>query len=69
MKELKNKQSLESILEEEQQGVTQTNNDTRRNFIKKFGKLALVTPIGVTALMTPKTSKAMNSDTGPSDII
>lgn len=66
MTEFKNNQSLETILEEEQEGKTQTNDDTRRDFIKKFGKLAIVTPIGVTALMAPKTSKAMNSDAGPS---
>ncbi|WOH36021.1 hypothetical protein RI844_11630 [Thalassotalea fonticola] len=39
--------------------------DTRRDFIAKFGKLAVITPIAVTALMTPKTSKAMSSDGAP----
>ncbi|WOH38703.1 hypothetical protein RI844_05675 [Thalassotalea fonticola] len=49
--------------------VEQQKQENRRNFIKKYGKLAIVTPMAVTALMTPITSKAMNSDTGPSDII
>ncbi|KGK00096.1 hypothetical protein [Thalassotalea sp. ND16A] len=47
----------------------QLKQETRRNFIKKYGKLAIVTPVAVTTLMAPKTSKAMNSDTGPGDII
>ncbi|WP_068546625.1 hypothetical protein [Thalassotalea crassostreae] len=35
--------------------------ETRRNFMKKFGKLAAVTPLAVTALMSPKTSAAPKS--------
>ena len=34
---------------------------TRRNFLKKYGKLAVVTPVALTALMSPKTSYAINS--------
>jgi len=34
---------------------------TRRHFMEKFGKLALVTPIAVTALMSPNTSAAPKS--------
>ncbi|WNC69628.1 hypothetical protein RI845_05630 [Thalassotalea nanhaiensis] len=47
--------------------ITETENSadtceqTRRDFIQKFGKLAAVTPIGLTVLMTPKTSYAMTS--------
>ncbi|WOH36587.1 hypothetical protein RI844_14580 [Thalassotalea fonticola] len=33
----------------------------RRKFITKYGKLAIVTPVAVTALMSPKTSYAMSS--------
>lgn len=35
---------------------------TRRRFLKKYGKLAVVTPVALTILMTPKTSYAINSD-------
>ena len=34
---------------------------TRRSFLKKYGKLAVVTPIALTTLMSPKTSHAVNS--------
>jgi len=33
----------------------------RRKFIEKFGKLAAITPIAVTALMSPSTSAAPKS--------
>ncbi|KGJ97125.1 hypothetical protein [Thalassotalea sp. ND16A] len=33
----------------------------RRQFIAKFGKLAAITPIALTALMSPKTSAAPSS--------
>lgn len=33
----------------------------RRQFIEKFGKLAAVTPIAVSAIMTPSTSAAPRS--------
>ncbi|KGJ97124.1 hypothetical protein [Thalassotalea sp. ND16A] len=33
----------------------------RRQFIAKFGKLAAITPIALTALMSPKTSVAQSS--------
>lgn len=35
---------------------------TRRNFITKFGKLAIATPVALTALMAPNTSHAINSN-------
>ncbi|TLU64872.1 hypothetical protein FE810_10475 [Thalassotalea litorea] len=38
-----------------------TPEQARRQFMKKYGKLAAVTPIAVTALMTPKTSAAPKS--------
>ncbi|TKB44661.1 hypothetical protein [Thalassotalea mangrovi] len=38
-----------------------TPEQARRQFIKKYGKLAAVTPLAVTALMTPKTSAAPKS--------
>ena len=66
MNQPKNNHCVTDIIDTEQKNIAaNTKDDTRRDFIKKFGKLALVTPIGVTALMTPKTSKAMSSDTGP----
>ncbi|KGJ97126.1 hypothetical protein [Thalassotalea sp. ND16A] len=34
----------------------------RRQFIAKFGKMAAITPIALTALMSPKTSAAPKSD-------
>ncbi|MDG2393897.1 MAG: hypothetical protein P8M49_10315 [Thalassotalea sp.] len=40
--------------------------NTRRNFIKKFGKLATVTPIVLTTLMTPAMSNPIKSDGHPS---
>ncbi|TRX57220.1 hypothetical protein [Thalassomonas sp. M1454] len=36
--------------------------NTRRDFIRRFGKLAVVTPVALTALMTPNTSHAVNSN-------
>ncbi len=45
---------------DEQQSLTPA--DTRRMFLSKFGKLAVVTPIALTGLMTPKTSLAVNSN-------
>lgn len=33
----------------------------RRQFLEKFGKLAMVTPIALTALMSPQTSAAPKS--------
>ncbi|QDP00647.1 hypothetical protein [Thalassotalea sp. PS06] len=38
-----------------------TPEQARRQFMKKYGKLAAVTPLAVTALMTPKTSAAPKS--------
>ncbi|WP_286263651.1 hypothetical protein [Thalassotalea atypica] len=37
---------------------------TRRSFIAKFGKLAAVTPVAVSALMSPATSAAPRSCRG-----
>lgn len=34
---------------------------TRRDFMTKYGKLAAVTPVALTALMSPKTSAAPKS--------
>lgn len=34
---------------------------TRRQFIEKFGKLAAVTPVAITALISPSTSAAPKS--------
>lgn len=38
--------------------------NTRRNFIKKYGKLAAITPVAVTTLMSPATSAAPKSCRG-----
>ncbi|MEW6996644.1 hypothetical protein AADZ86_02900 [Colwelliaceae bacterium BS250] len=40
--------------------------NTRREFIKKFGKLAIVTPVAVTSLMSPAMSAPMKSGEHPS---
>lgn len=42
-----------------------THTQTRRNFLKKYGKLAAVTPLALTALMSPKTSAAPDSNGSP----
>lgn len=34
---------------------------TRRDFIRKYGKLAAITPVAVTTLMSPSTSAAPKS--------
>ena len=36
----------------------------RRKFLEKFGKLAVITPIAVTSLMSPSTSAAPKSCRG-----
>ncbi|QBY03152.1 hypothetical protein E2K93_01655 [Thalassotalea sp. HSM 43] len=38
-----------------------TASQTRREFIKKYGKLAAVTPVALTTLMSPETSAAPKS--------
>ncbi|WOH38998.1 hypothetical protein RI844_07190 [Thalassotalea fonticola] len=43
--------------------------NNRREFISKYGKLAIATPIAVTALMTPMTSRAQASLEDSGDII
>ncbi|TRX57206.1 hypothetical protein [Thalassomonas sp. M1454] len=48
----------------EQKDEVQNN---RRQFISKFGKLAAVTPIAVTTLMSTYSSKAMASGEGTDD--
>jgi hypothetical protein len=52
--------SKPELLEKEQVIAEQT----RRQFIKKFGKFAAVTPVAVTALMSPSTSAAPKSCKG-----
>lgn len=37
---------------------------TRRDFLNKYGKLAVITPIAVTALVSPATSAAPKSCKG-----
>lgn len=37
---------------------------TRRDFLNTFGKLAMVTPVAMTVLMSPKTSAAPKSCRG-----
>lgn len=37
---------------------------TRRDFLNTFGKLAMVTPVAMTVLMSPSTSAAPKSCTG-----
>jgi hypothetical protein len=38
--------------------------NTRRDFMKKYGKLAAVTPVALTALISPATSAAPKSCRG-----
>ena len=38
--------------------------DARRAFLNKYGKLAVLTPIAITALMSPSTSAAPKSCRG-----
>jgi hypothetical protein len=38
--------------------------ETRRNFLTTFGKLAVVTPVALTTLMSPTTSAAPKSCRG-----
>ena len=51
-------------LNENSELQVQQDNKCRRDFIKKFGKLAVVTPIAVTTLMSTYSSKAMASAGG-----
>jgi len=37
---------------------------TRRDFLSKYGKLAVITPVAMTALMSPSTSAAPKSCRG-----
>jgi hypothetical protein len=37
---------------------------TRRDFLNKFGKLAVITPVAMSVLMTPSTSAAPKSCRG-----
>lgn len=37
---------------------------TRRDFLNKFGKLAVITPVAMSVLMTPSTSAAPRSCRG-----
>jgi hypothetical protein len=41
-----------------------SSDQTRREFLNKFGKLAIITPVAMTALMTPGTSAAPKSCRG-----
>jgi len=58
MKELKANES-----NQQNESLIETSND-RRKFLEKFGKLAVITPIAVTALMSPTTSAAPKSCRG-----
>lgn len=42
----------------------QSTAQTRREFLNKFGKLAVITPVAMTALMSPSTSAAPKSCSG-----
>ena len=48
----------------EKQSNVENADHTRREFLQKFGKLAAVTPIAVTTLMSPSTSAAPKSCRG-----
>lgn len=45
---------------QQNESLIETSNE-RRKFLEKFGKLAVVTPLAVTALMSPSTSAAPKS--------
>jgi hypothetical protein len=44
--------------------TNQAEEQTRRKFLATFGKLAVVTPVALTALMSPSTSAAPKSCRG-----
>jgi hypothetical protein len=44
--------------------VQNSEDHTRRDFLNKFGKLALVTPVAMSVLMSPSTSAAPKSCRG-----
>lgn len=48
----------------ESANVVENTEQTRRNFLNTFGKLAMVTPVAMTVLMSPSTSAAPKSCTG-----
>ena len=52
------------INDKKQQTALLSEEQTRRNFLNKFGKLAVVTPVALTALMSPSTSAAPKSCKG-----
>ncbi|WP_448569571.1 hypothetical protein [Thalassotalea ganghwensis] len=41
--------------------TVETDLEQRRKFLEKFGKLAVITPVALTALMSPSTSAAPKS--------
>ncbi|MGJ8681687.1 hypothetical protein [Paraglaciecola sp.] len=54
-----------TTLNKTQQSNNETSTDqTRRDFLNKFGKLAVVTPVAMSVLMTPSTSAAPKSCRG-----
>ena len=44
--------------------VVENTEQTRRDFLNTFGKLAMVTPVAMTVLMSPSTSAAPKSCQG-----
>ena len=55
-------------IEKTQKDILKVADETKREFIKKFGKYAASAPIMGIILMTPETSQAQitsNSDNGP----
>ena len=59
-----NKQDTQENLSHEE--ITEIADETKREFIKKFGKYAASAPLAGIVLMTVGTSKAhADSDTGP----
>lgn len=51
-------------MEKEIQKDEASSENTRRDFMKKYGKLAAITPVALTALISPATSAAPKSCRG-----
>ncbi|WP_034475432.1 hypothetical protein [Aestuariibacter salexigens] len=52
------------MAKKQQDRVDAADEQQRRDFIKRFGKLAAITPVAMTTLMSPSTSAAPKSCRG-----
>ena len=64
---MKEKRGIKERKELSEEEISKIADETKREFIKKFGKYAATAPLAGIVLMTAGTSKAQAaSDTGPS---